>query len=206
MSNCWDVNNVASLTHGAGGDAFGIISMINYTINTYNGDPSNVYVFGASSGAMMTNVLAGSYPEVFKAGAAYSGVPDDCFFGSAAATPEGSNQTCAQGQIDHTPQVWGNYARNSYPGYAGSRPRMQIWHGLADTLVLPACGYQTIGQWGNVLGLTNTNNVTGVPSSIWTQINYGDGSELVGYFGQGVGHFAPVNEEVMLTYFGLISS
>ena len=30
---------------------------------------------------LMTNVLAGSYPEVFEAGAAYSGVAHACFLG-----------------------------------------------------------------------------------------------------------------------------
>ena len=182
------------------------MSAVNYTLSKYNGDPSQVYLFGASSGAMMTNVMLGSYPEVFAAAAAYSGVPDDCLFGSTGdPTPSGTNQSCAQGQISHTAQVWGDFARTSYPGYTGSRPRMQIWQRLADTLVRPACGYAALGQWGNVMGLTNTNNVTNSPSSGWTQVNYGNGSELVGYFGSGVGHYAPVNEAVMLKFFGLTS-
>lgn len=80
---CWDVYNKASLTHGQGGDASGIVSMVNYAIDKYRGggDRDRVYVMGFSSGAMMTNVLAGSYPDVFEAAAAYSGVPDACFLG-----------------------------------------------------------------------------------------------------------------------------
>lgn len=81
MSNCWDVQNPASLTHGAGGDALGIVSMVNYAINRYGADRDRVYAMGFSSGGMMTNVLAGSYPDVFEAGAAYSGVPHACFLG-----------------------------------------------------------------------------------------------------------------------------
>jgi acetylxylan esterase len=75
------VHNTASLTHNGGGDALGIISMVNYTIDRYSADRSRVYVMGFSSGGMMTNVLAGSYPEVFEAGAAYSGTAHACFFG-----------------------------------------------------------------------------------------------------------------------------
>lgn len=81
MSNCWDVQNPASLTHDQGGDALGIVSMVNYTIDRYSADRERVYVMGFSSGGMMTNVMAGSYPDVFEAGAAYSGTPHACFAG-----------------------------------------------------------------------------------------------------------------------------
>jgi poly(hydroxyalkanoate) depolymerase family esterase len=201
------VNNAGSLTHGGSGDALGIVSMVNYTLSKYNGDKTKVYAMGASSGAMMTNVLAGSYPDVFEAGASYSGVAFACFAGSTSPpTPFGANQTCAQG-LQHTPEEWAAFVHNAYPGYSGKRPRMQVIHGLADTLVRPQCGYEQLKQWSAVLGLTNTRNVTGssVPEGAqYTEIVYGDGSQLVGYFGQGVGHFAPPNEPVMLKFFGLL--
>lgn len=205
MSNCWDVHSPGSLTHNSGaGDATGIISMVNATIAKYNADPSKVFVMGSSSGGMMTNVLAGSYPEVFAAGSAYSGTAHACFAGAPMATPFAPNQTCAQGQIRHTAAEWGNFVRNSYPGYNGPRPRMQIFHGMADTLVRPACAMQALEQWSNVLGIPFSRNVTGVPSAQYTQVLYGDGSKLVGYLGNGVGHTAPVNEQVMLKFFGLL--
>lgn len=202
------MNNAASLTHGGAGDALGIISTVNYTLNKYNGDPTKVYVMGASSGAMMANVMVGSYPDVFEAGAAYSGTAFACSAGSRSdPTPFGANQTCAQG-LQHTPAEWAQFVHNAYPGYTGKRPRFQVIHGLADTLVRPQCGYEQLKQWSAVLGLTNTRNVTGaaVPEgSQYTEIVYGDGTQLVGYFGQGVGHFAPPNEPVMLRFFGLLS-
>jgi poly(hydroxyalkanoate) depolymerase family esterase len=206
MSNCWDVQSIGSLTHGSGaGDATGIIAMVNYTLDKYKGDKSRVFVMGSSSGGMMTNVMAGSYPNVFAAGSAYSGVAHACFLGAPAATPFAPNQTCAQGQIKRTAAEWGNLVRNSYPGYTGPRPKMQIFHGLADTLVRPACAMQALEQWSNVLDIPFSKNVSGVPSAAYTQVVYGDGSKLVGYFGQGVGHTAPVNEQVMLKFFGLLT-
>lgn len=180
--------------------------MVNWALTNFNGNKDKVFVMGASSGAMMTNVMVGSYPDVFDAGAAYSGAAFACFAGSnSPPTPMGSNQTCAQG-LQHTPQEWAAYVRNAYPGYAGKRPRMQVIHGNADTLVRPQCAYEQLKQWSAVLGLSNTNNVTGGGGmgSQYTQINYGDGSQLVGYFGQGVGHYAPPNAQVMLKFFGLI--
>ncbi|KAH8665058.1 feruloyl esterase B [Tricladium varicosporioides] len=204
QSNCWDVQNPASLTHGQGGDALGIVNMVKYTLTKYNGDSARVYVMGGSSGAMMTNVLAGSYPDMFEAGAAFSGVAHACFAGAAGATPASANQTCAQG-LQHTPEQWGAFVRNSYPGYTGRRTRMMIVHGQADTLVRPQCAIEALKQWSNVLDVTLTKNVTGVPSSAYTQQIYGDGTKLQGFFGTGVGHIAPVNEPLMLKFFGLTS-
>ncbi|KAK1834554.1 Alpha/Beta hydrolase protein [Podospora conica] len=204
MSNCWDVHSPASLTHGQGGDAGGIVAMVNYTLDKYNGDKEKVYVMGSSSGGMMTNVLAGSYPDVFEAGAAYSGTAHACFAGAPGATPMSQNQTCAQG-LQRTPQEWGNFVRNSYPGYTGRRPRMQIWHGNADTLVRPQCATEALKQWSNVLGVTLASQKTGTPSAAYTQHIYGDGTKLQGFFGQGVGHTAPVNDQLMFKFFGLIA-
>ncbi|KAH8777234.1 feruloyl esterase B [Hyaloscypha finlandica] len=190
-SHCWDVQSVGSLTHGQGGDALGIISMVNYTLSKYSGDPARVFAMGGSSGAMMTNVLAGSYPDVFEAGAAFSGTVHACFAGAASAAPATPNQTCQMG-LEHTAADWGNFVHNSYPGYTGRRPRMMIFHGLADGL-----------QWSYVLDVPWSKNVTGFPSAAYTQEIYGDGTKLQGFFGQGVGHIAPVNELVMLKFFGL---
>jgi poly(hydroxyalkanoate) depolymerase family esterase len=205
-SNCWDVNNAGSLTHGGNGDALGIISMVNYTLNKYNGDKTKVFVMGGSSGAMMANVMVGSYPDVFEAGAAYSGTAFACFAGSKSdPTPFGANQTCAQ-QLSHTPTEWANFVHNAYPGYTGKRPRFLVAHGLADTLVRPQAGYEQLKQWSAVLNVTNTRNVTGsaVPEgSQYTQHVFSGENQLVGYFGQGVGHIAPPVVPVLLRFFGL---
>lgn len=152
---------------------------------------------------MMTNVLAGTYPDVFKAGAGFSGIPLGCAFGQDEASPLSTNQTCEQGQIVKTAQEWGDLARNAYPGYAGERTRLQFWHGLADTLVRPALLGMELSQWSNVLGLDFTGNTTGIPSAVWTQEVYGDGTQLVGYAGSGVGHPVPVQAVPMLDFFGI---
>ncbi|KNZ72293.1 putative acetylxylan esterase A [Termitomyces sp. J132] len=60
-SSCWDVHTNATLTHNAGGDFLGIVSAVCYAILTYNIDPNRVFAYGT----MMTNILAGAYPDVF---------------------------------------------------------------------------------------------------------------------------------------------
>lgn len=177
--------------------------MVEYTLQQYNGDASRVFAMGFSSGGMMTNVLAGSYPDVFAAGVAYSGTPHACFAGAPSATPFSPNQTCAQG-LDHTPEEWGDFVRNSFSDYTGRRPKMQIWHGNADTLVRPKCAEEALEQWSNVLGVSFSRDVANTPSSGWTQKIYGDGSQLQGFFGATVGHAPNVVPDNLLRFFGII--
>ncbi|WP_433044787.1 extracellular catalytic domain type 1 short-chain-length polyhydroxyalkanoate depolymerase [Dactylosporangium sp. CS-033363] len=190
--SCFDVSSPQALTRGGGSDPVGIMSMVTYTEQHYNGDPGRVYVTGASSGGMMTNVLLGDYPDVFKAGAAFMGVPFGCF-----ATTDGSswNSQCSGGQRIYTPQVWGDMVRNAYPGYSGPRPRMQVWHGTTDTtLAYPNFG-EEIKQWTNVLGVSQTPALTDTPRSGWTRTRYGSASTappVEGISISGVGHSLPL--------------
>ncbi|CZR54576.1 related to acetylxylan esterase (subclass of the carboxylic acid esterases) [Phialocephala subalpina] len=203
---CWDVASTGSLTHGKGGDSETIVNMVKYAVTNYGGDADRVFATGSSSGAMMTNVLAGAYPDVFRAGSVYSGVPDGCFYVSGAttgmATPGWSN-SCANGQNIKTAQAWGDLVRSYYPGYNGTYPKMQIFHGTADnTLDYPNLAEQ-MKEWSNVFGISFTKNVTGTPQSGYTQMVYGDGTKLVGYSAQGVGHTVPIHESMDLSWFGI---
>ncbi|MEV0643924.1 PHB depolymerase family esterase [Phytomonospora sp. NPDC050363] len=167
---CFDVSSPGALRHNGDSDPVGIVSMVSYVLRTYNADPARVFATGASSGAMMTNVLLGDYPDVFKAGAAFMGVPFACF-----ATTDGSgwNSACANGQISKSPQEWGDLARAAYPGYTGVRPRMQLWHGtLDDILRYPNFG-EEIKQWTNVHGVGQTPSYTDSPQPNWTRTRYG---------------------------------
>ena len=127
---------------------------------------------------MMTNVMLADYPDVFKAGAAFMGVPDTCFTASAGdptnpANQAGWNSTCANGQSIKTAQQWGDLARGAFPGYSGARPRMQLWHGTADPTLNYANFGEEIKQWTNVLGVSQTPSFTDTPQSGWTRTRYG---------------------------------
>ena len=58
-------------------------------------------------------------------------------------------------------------------------------------------------EWSNVLGVSFTKNVTNNPQSGYTQMVYGDGTTLVGYSAQGVGHTVPIHETMDLAWFGI---
>ncbi|KAI5825077.1 carbohydrate esterase family 1 protein [Schizophyllum commune Tattone D] len=195
---CWDVHSDATLTHDAGGDSLGIASMVRYTIDQYGADPSRVFATGTSSGAMMTNVLIGAYPDLFAAGAAFSGVPYGCFAG-----PSMWNSQCAQGQLIKSAQEWGDQARSGYSGFTGTRPKMQVWHGAADTTLYPQNFYEEVKQWTNVLGYAEGSgtNSSNDPLSGYTRSTYGPDFEAI--FAQGVGHTVPEQANDVLRFFGL---
>ncbi|KAF1965540.1 putative Acetylxylan esterase A [Bimuria novae-zelandiae CBS 107.79] len=207
---CFDVASTATLTHNGGGDSQTVANMVKYAIDKYGGDAERVFVTGTSSGAMMTQVMAGAYPDVFKAASAYSGVPDGCFFvqgATATQDPPGWSNSCANGQTTKTAQAWGDAVRGYYPGYNGTRPRMLIWHGTADNTLRYPNYQESLKQWSNVLGLTTSKTATNTPQSGYTQTIYGEGdsntAQLVGYSAQGVGHTVPVHEANDIAFFGL---
>jgi acetylxylan esterase len=203
--SCFDVSSPGALRHDGNSDPVGIVSMVRYVQQRYHTDTARTFVTGASSGAMMTNVLLGDYPDVFRAGAAFMGVPFACF-----ATTDGSswNSACANGQVSKTPQAWGDLVRGAYPGYTGARPRMQLFHGTADdTLRYPNLA-EEIKQWTNVLGVSQTPVLTDTPQSGWTRTRYGSSgvqAPVEAISVAGVGHSLPLSgqAELAINFFGL---
>jgi poly(hydroxyalkanoate) depolymerase family esterase len=202
---CFDVWSQEALRRDGGSDPVGIRSMVGYVQQRYATDPGRVFVTGASSGAMMTNVLLGDYPDVFTAGAAFMGVPFGCF---ATTPPSTWNSECANGQVTRTPQQWGDLVRGAYPGYSGTRPRMQVWHGTEDpTLRYPNFG-EEIEQWTNVLGVSQTPAYTDTPQPGWTRTRYGGTgttAPVEAISVQGVGHSLPQSgmAAMAIAFFGL---
>ncbi|WP_431892050.1 extracellular catalytic domain type 1 short-chain-length polyhydroxyalkanoate depolymerase [Micromonospora haikouensis] len=201
-SKCWDVSSPQALRRDGGSDPVGLKSMIDYVRARYPVDASRIGVIGFSSGAMMTNVMAGLYPDVFHAGVSSSGVPFGCF-----ATTNGSewNSECSGGRIVKTPQQWGDLVRNAYPGYTGKRPRMQIWHGTTDTTLSYVNFGEQIKQWTNVLGVSQTPAYTDYPQTSATRTRYGGTGgtapvEAISF--QGYGHSIPFDTAQAIRFLG----
>src|SRR5258708_23518689 len=127
---------------------------------------------------MRANVLIGALDVVCMARAAFSGVPFGCFVGAGST---GWNSACANGQITKTGAQWGDLVRAAYPGYAGYRPRMQLWHGDQDqTLNFTNFG-EEIKQWTNVsrISETPTTSEQNMPQSGFTRTRYEDSCGIV---------------------------
>jgi poly(hydroxyalkanoate) depolymerase family esterase len=205
FGKCFDTWSAASKVHGGGSDPVSLVSMVNYVEQQYGGDPNRVYATGSSSGGMMTQHMLAVYPDVFKAGAAFMGVPFGCFANAADYPPGGK---CTNGSMTKTAQEWGDLVRQAYSGYSGTRPPIQLWHGTADTLVPYQLLQESIKQWTNVFGLSQTPTSTDTPQSGWNRQRFADTSGSVkveSYSIQGVGHALPQGGQAAyaISFFGL---
>jgi poly(hydroxyalkanoate) depolymerase family esterase len=175
-NNCWDVGSTKSLTHDGGGDTQAIAQMVSYALTKHNANPNRVYAAGTSSGAMMTEALLAVYPDVFKAGAEFSGVPAGCWSVNYSASNQWSGP-CAGGQVSHTGQEWGTMVHGMDMSYSGHRPRVQLWHGMSDSTINFNNQTEAIKEWINVLGLS-TNPTANVMVSFnnhqWTHQSWQD--------------------------------
>ncbi|MGN9912877.1 extracellular catalytic domain type 1 short-chain-length polyhydroxyalkanoate depolymerase [Phytohabitans sp. LJ34] len=191
FGNCFDTWSAASKRRGGGSDPVSIASMVGYVQRTYGGDPNRVYATGSSSGGMMTQHMLAVYPDLFKAGASFMGVPFNCF-ANAADYPPGASQ-CTNGRMDRTPQQWGDAVRQAYPGYTGPRPPIQLWHGTNDTLVPFQLLQESVDQWTNVHGLSLTPTATDTPQPSWNRRRWvAGGTALVEAISvNGAGHSLP---------------
>ncbi|MFD0971851.1 extracellular catalytic domain type 1 short-chain-length polyhydroxyalkanoate depolymerase [Plantactinospora endophytica] len=205
FGNCFDVWSAASKRRGGGSDPVSIMSMVTYVQREYGGDPNRVYATGSSSGGMMTNAMLALYPDVFKAGAAFMGVPFNCFANAADFPPQ--NSQCVNGRMDRTPQQWGDAVRQAYPGYSGARPRIQLWHGTNDTLVPYQLLQEAVDQWTNVHGLSLTPTSTDTPQANWNRRRWTSGgtTPLEAISVNGAGHSLPMSgmAQAAVQFFGL---
>jgi acetylxylan esterase len=205
-AKCWDVGSKASLTHGGGGDTEAIAQMVEYEIGKRNANAARVYMMGASSGAMLTEAMLAVYPDVFKAGAEFSGVPAGCWSdGWSAASNWGG--TCANGQDSMTAEQWGALVRGMYPGYSGYRPRIQLWHGTSDATINYNNQKEAIKEWTNVLDLSATPNSTDTTSTPGFTIekwqNTCGFTVLEAHTQANGGHTTPIDANSVVSFFGL---
>jgi poly(hydroxyalkanoate) depolymerase family esterase len=204
---CFDVSTPGALRHDGDSDPVGIVSMVRWAQRDLHASRSQVFATGISSGAMMTDVLLGDYPNVFAAGSIMSGVPFGCFAAPASVL---WNTACATGTVIKTPQQWGDMVRGADPGYRGPRPRVQIWHGTADAILFYPNFGQEVGQWTNVLHarLAYVNQ----PQPTWTHsvyVNRKGQVEVDAYSVQGethnLGFDYPDWAQIAIQFFGLTS-
>ena len=97
--------------------------------------------------------------------------------------------------MNRTPQQWGDAVRAGLPRLLRARARaIQLWHGTSDTLVPYSLLQETIEQWTNVFGLSQTPTSTDTPQANWNRRRYADASGTVqveAYSIQGAGHSLP---------------
>lgn len=158
---CWTTDSTQVWTRDKGGDSNAIKQMVVYAISKYQANADRVYVTGCSSGAMMTELLLGLYPDIFKAGSSFAGMPGGCHGpNDNSSNATGYNGTCAGGTVNYTAQQWGDLIRAMYPGYTGHRPRLQLVHGSADNTISYANMAESTQQYINLQNLSTSPTKT----------------------------------------------
>lgn len=128
------------------------------------------------------------------------------------------------GTSTNTQAGWAKIAEDMYPGYNGTRPKMQIWHGSADSTIAPQNYQEELKQWTGVFGVTmtasaskaNTPEASYVSSTSYINRGRKDGTDISiaqttsdygpnvqGIYGQGVGHSVPSHLKVSEAWFSL---
>jgi feruloyl esterase len=159
--------------------------MVAHAVASYGLDPARVFVTGLSAGGAMTAVMLAAYPDAFAGGAIMAGLPYRC------ATSVGTAFQCMNPGVDRTPNQWGDLVRAAF-AYAGARPRVEVWHGTADTTVVPANAAELRDQWTDALGVSQAPTSTGTLPGGTTVEVYGGGVVRV-YRVAGMPHATPVD-------------
>jgi MYXO-CTERM domain-containing protein len=166
----------------------------------HGSDPTKVYIVGFSAGGGMASVLLATWPEKFAGGAIMSGLPYRC------ATTVNGAYSCQSPGVTKTATQWGDLVRGAYT-FTGTRPRIQIWHGANDSIVVPANETELIKQWTNVAGTDETADETEMIGN-HQRTAYKNGSTIVveAYKVAGMGHATAVGADVTGTCVGTQAS
>jgi poly(hydroxyalkanoate) depolymerase family esterase len=146
------------------GEAASIRDMVETMVREKGIDPRRVFITGLSAGGAMTSVMLACYPEVFAGGAIVAGLP----YGAANNVQQAfeSMLQCPSRQA----REWGGLVRGAAPHH-GPWPRVSVWHGSADTTVIPSNAREILKQWTDVHGLqmapSAQETVDGYPRQVW---------------------------------------
>ncbi len=139
-SNCWNWFNVSDQARDRGEPSL-IAGITREVASSYRVDEQRIFVAGLSAGAAMAVILGATYPELFAAVGAHSGLPygaaDDV--PSAFAAMRGSSGPIFSGR--------GLKSRTSTPRVAPTRaPPTIVFHGDHDTTVHADNGSKIVAQ------------------------------------------------------------
>ena len=119
-------------TRRDGGEAASIRAMVDRMVRDHGIDRDRVFITGLSAGGAMTSAMLACYPEVFAGGAIIAGLP----YGAAGNVQQAFESMF---QCPSRPaREWGDLVRSASPRHNGPWPRVSVWHGSADTTVVPS--------------------------------------------------------------------
>ena len=125
------------------GEAGSIAAMVSAASVRFKSDPRRIFIAGLSAGGAMAAAMLAAYPDLFAAGAVCAGLP----VGSAHSAIQALARM-AHGPPECDADEWVERVRRiAPPGYAGTWPRLSIWHGEADEIVVAENARKLAAQW-----------------------------------------------------------
>lgn len=139
--NCWKSNDPRQQHRYAGEPAL-LAGVARQVVDTYNADPAQVHVAGASSGAGTAVILAATYPDVFATAT------------SVAGGEYGLNQVDVD-DPDSTPPTYTARQAWSQMGDRARRVPLLVIQGEDDSVVPPLVGSRLVAHWTAVTDLVD---------------------------------------------------
>ncbi|MCB9227441.1 MAG: PHB depolymerase family esterase [Chitinophagales bacterium] len=136
------------------GEVSSINDMINKLVATKSINTSQIYITGLSAGGAMTMAMVSCYPQTFKGAIVMAGVP------YKAATNIYESIPASKGEIDKTPEQWGDLVRAQNPAYSGSFPVLSVVHGTDDNVVNYQNALEIVDQWSDILNIDLQNRTS----------------------------------------------
>lgn len=189
MSKCFNWFELDDIAKNAG-ELQSIINMVDYGIQKYNIDTSQIFVYGLSAGAAMGVSLLAVYPSYFKVGAIFAGAP------YKIATNKMQAMNAMIKTKDKTPLEWGSLV--SKDTVQQEYPKLIVFHGTKDKVVSIDNSIELIDQWTYLhhIDTTPDNVTTSFKTSDVERIVYSDSLEeekIVFYRISNLGHAIPID-------------
>ncbi len=137
------------------GECLSIYQMMRYAIDTLKVDSTRIFLYGASAGACMSEVVCANYPWLINTAAICGAIPYRTFIGLKTINLLGKTEV-------RTAKEWGDLVRNQNTFYTGKYPRIILAHGTEDFVTDYGYAEEVIKQWTNVHGIKD-QPTDGVP-------------------------------------------
>ncbi len=169
------------------GEAASIAQMVRHMLASHDLDSSRVFINGLSAGGAMTAAMLATYPELFAGGAIIAGLA----YGVADNVPQALERMRGQGMPSR--RALASKIANA-SDHARPWPTLSVWHGTADTTVVPANAAVIVDQWRDRIGHAGTGEIDRVDGHQRTTWRDASGRVLIERFDiAGMGHGTPLS-------------
>jgi poly(hydroxyalkanoate) depolymerase family esterase len=183
---CFNWFEPGDVTRGIG-EVASIHAMIEHMIDLHGLDRTRVFVTGLSAGGAMAASMLACYPETFAAGAIIAGLPH----GVATNVPHAFEAMRGTRRPDPSTLQRQLTAASDHDG---PWPRLSIWQGTSDSVVVPANAQALLAQWRDVHGAQptadSTQTIDGATRRVWRDRQGQEAIEL--WLVPGMGHGTPI--------------